>query len=71
MSDNRPLNLLETTFRTISVRIDQLCRRINPSGSNGRLPELLEAMQKVFSDLGVNESAYWEDVRVRKARNIR
>jgi hypothetical protein len=68
--EKRQPQLSARQFSQIRERMNWLCKSINASGSNGRIPELVEAIEEMFQSMGVLESIYWDDVSLRKSLGI-
>jgi hypothetical protein len=56
--------------RFISMRdaINALCKKIPTSGSNGRLPLLLAAIENLFVEKNMSQEDYWIEVCFRAGK---
>jgi|GEM_PF-5405060 hypothetical protein len=55
-------------FRECNQRIAEIISQYRPSGSNGRMQPMLDAISSFFRERGINEEMYWYDVWLRSGQ---
>jgi hypothetical protein len=60
--------LTDTDFHAIRQEVQAASARISPSGSNGRMPEFVAALDDIFSKWKIESETYWCDVWLRNGK---